>query len=93
MIDPIRRHAVIVNPLGLHLRAAALFTQLARRFQAEVRVRCDGREVDGRSTLDLVTLAAGCGTTLEIEASGIDSEALLDALSDLIEAGFHEANI
>jgi phosphocarrier protein len=84
------RQVEIVNPLGLHLRAAEKFVHLALQFQTEVRVHHGAKTVDGKSILDLATLAAECGTRLELEASGQDAEAALDALAELVAAQFHE---
>lgn len=83
-----RREKEITNTLGLHLRAATRFVQLSQRFQAKVRVSYDGRAADGRSILDLMMLAAGCGARLELEATGPDAEEATDALCALIEQGF-----
>ena len=85
-----RREVEITNTLGLHLRAAAKFVSLAQQFQAEIRVACDGRKASGRSILDLATLAADCGSRLELDADGSDAEAALDALTDLIGRRFDE---
>ncbi len=87
---PIRCEREIVNALGLHLRAADQFVRLAQQFQAEVRVSLEGKVANGKSILDLATLAAGCGCRLELEANGPDAEVALAALSGLIEARFHE---
>jgi phosphotransferase system HPr (HPr) family protein len=73
------------------MRAAAQFVCLTQQFQSSVRVFCDGRAADGRSVLDLLMLAAGCGTRLELDASGLDAEEAIAALCALIEARFHEA--
>ena len=86
------RHVEITNPLGLHLRLADRFVRLAHRFQAEIRVSRDGHTVNGKSILDLATLAAACGTRLELEARGDDAEQALAALCELIAAGFDEAD-
>jgi phosphotransferase system HPr (HPr) family protein len=80
----IRRSAAIANPLGLHLRTADQFVRLARAYEAPIRVRYGDKAVDGKSILDLVTLAAACGATLEIEASGPDAAAALEALATLL---------
>ena len=85
-----RRQVEITNALGLHLRPADRFVRLASRFQAEVRVEADGRVINGKSILDLTTLAAECGTRLEIEARGPDAEAAVTALADLVAARFYE---
>jgi phosphocarrier protein HPr len=83
----IRSQAVIIDPLGLHLRPAAKLVALARSFRSEIRVISKGTMVNGKSVLELVTLAVGCGTTLEITAHGPDAEEAVAALSGLIVAG------
>jgi phosphocarrier protein len=85
-----RRQGELTNALGLHLRAATQFVRLSERFQAKVRVSCNGRAADGRSILDLVLLAAECGARLELEATGPDAEEATAALCALIEVGFDE---
>ena len=85
-----RRQVEITNPLGLHLRPADKFVRLAYTFQSEIRVHCLGRQINGKSILDLTTLAAECGTMLELEAIGPDAEAAVSALAELVEARFHE---
>ncbi|MEJ7638657.1 MAG: HPr family phosphocarrier protein [Singulisphaera sp.] len=84
-----RRRVVVVNAYGLHMRPAGKFVGLANSFRSEVRVDSGGAEVNGKSILDMVGLAAECGTTLDLEARGPDAEAALDALADLVAAGFH----
>ncbi len=84
------RHVEIVNAFGLHLRAADKFVRLAGHFQADVQVAFDGRKASGRSILDLSTLAAACGSRLELETAGPDAEAAMNALTSLIESGFDE---
>ena len=85
-----RRQMEITNTLGLHLRAASQFVQLSRQFRAEVRVFCNGRAADGGSILELMTLAAGCGASLELEVNGPEAEEAIAALFELIECRFHE---
>ena len=63
-----RRQVEIVNELGLHLRAARIFSRLAQQYQAEVRVHLNGRTANGKSILDLTMLIAECGTRLDLEA-------------------------
>jgi phosphocarrier protein len=83
-----RRHVEMTNAFGFHLRVASRFAELAQQFRAAVRVHCNGRAADGRSILDLLTLAAECGARLELEATGPDAEAAADALCALIRDGF-----
>lgn len=87
---PARRRVVIVDVLGLHMRPADKFVTLAKTFRSDIVVICRGSMADGKSILDLATLAAGCGTTLDIEAHGPDAEDAVAALADLILAGLDE---
>ena len=82
-----RREIEIVNTLGLHLRAANKFVRLAREFQASVAVTHDGREVNGKSILDLATLAVESGSRVAVNAEGSDALAAVDALTALILQG------
>ncbi len=85
-----RRQVEITNRLGLHLRLAAQFVTLARRFQSEIRVLYQGTACNGKSILDLTTLAAECGTRLDLEACGPDADAAVEALADAVAARFHQ---
>jgi phosphocarrier protein len=85
-----RRTVEITNSLGLHLRPADKFVKLALQYQAEVRVHYNGKEFNGKSILDLTTLAAECGTRLELEARGPDAVAAVEALAELVSARFYE---
>jgi phosphocarrier protein len=85
-----RAQVTVANARGLHARAAALFAKTAQGFAARVRVRKAELEVDGTSIMDLMMLAAGPGSALEIEADGADQEKALAALIALVEAHFHE---
>ena len=82
------RQVEIVNAYGLHMRPAGKFVKLASSFQSEVWVDHRGTRANGKSILDMTTLAAECGTRLDLEARGPDAEPALDALSDLVAAGF-----
>ena len=70
------------NRLGLHARPAALFVQTASRFQSQIRVIKDDQEVDGKSIMGLMVLAAETGSRIRIVAEGTDEIAALDALKD-----------
>lgn len=80
----------IVNPLGMHARPAAEFVKLANRFKAHIAVRKDDLEVNGKSIMGMMMLAAERGSELRIRAEGDDAEAALEALSALVRAGFGE---
>ena len=85
-----RRQVVIVDALGLHMRPADKFVTLAKTFCSDIVVICRGARANGKSILDLATLAAECGTTLDIEAQGSDAEDAVADLADLIIAGLNE---
>lgn len=82
--------STIVNRRGLHARAAGKLVQTAARFQSTVTLLAKGREVNARSILGVMMLAAGIGTPVTLRAEGEDADAALDALIDLINRGFDE---
>lgn len=82
----------IINTKGLHARASAKFVETVERFDAIARVRRDGMEVSGDSIMGLMMLAAGCGSTIEIEVEGAEAEGLAEALRALVSGRFDEAN-
>jgi phosphocarrier protein len=84
------REVTVVNQLGLHARAAARFVHLATRYQARIRVARDSREMDGKSIMGILLLAASRGTTLTITASGADEQDAIEALAALVASGFGE---
>jgi phosphocarrier protein HPr len=80
----------VVNRLGMHARAAAKFVHMATRFTARVRVTRDNREMDGKSIMGILLLAAARGTTITISADGLDEREAVDALVGLVQSGFGE---
>lgn len=80
----------IRNKLGLHARAAVKFVNLANRFVASVKIVKDGDEIDGKSILGILTLAATQGTVIRLLTSGKDEEAAMAALVELIGNRFDE---
>lgn len=84
------KRVTIVNKLGLHARAAAKFVKLASRFEAQVCVRRDEQEVDAKSIMSVMMLAASRGVTLEIRARGDDAETAVEQLEQLIKDRFGE---
>jgi phosphocarrier protein len=81
----------IANPLGLHARAAAKFVHTAGRFASKIRVARGGREVDGKSIMGLLLLAASRGSSITITADGPDEQEAIAALCALVGRGFDEA--
>ncbi|HYB52348.1 MAG TPA: HPr family phosphocarrier protein [Thermoanaerobaculia bacterium] len=86
----IERELAIRNRLGLHARAAAKFVQTASRFKSAVKVRKNGEEVDGKSILGILLLAASQGTRIIVCVSGEDETDALAAVEDLVARSFDE---
>jgi phosphocarrier protein len=84
------QEVTVVNRLGMHARAAARFVHLATRFEARVKVARDGREMDGKSIMGLLLLAAARGSTITISADGADEQDAVAALAALVQSGFGE---
>jgi phosphocarrier protein len=80
----------IVNRLGLHARAAAVFVKTANRFSSDVLVRKDGDEVNGKSIMGVLMLAAAKGAEIEVEARGTDAAACVGAIGQIIAERFGE---
>lgn len=83
--------ALIVNPLGLHARPAAQLVRVASGFAADVRVAKDGMEVNGKSIMGVMMLAAECGSSVRVKAEGVDEVAAVEAICALIAQGFGES--
>jgi len=81
---------MVVNQLGMHARAAAKFVHLATRYHARVRVARESREMDGKSIMGILLLAAARGSTITISAEGSDEADAVDALTALVRSGFGE---
>ncbi len=88
MID---KRITIRNKLGLHARAAVKFVNMANRFGSSVKIVKDGHEIDGKSILGILTLAATQGSEVRLQVSGKDEKAALEALAELIDKRFDEA--
>lgn len=86
----ISQSVVVVNQLGIHARAAAKFVHVATRFESRVRVARQGREIDGKSIMGILLLAAARGSTITIWADGRDEHDAVAALVALVETGFGE---
>jgi phosphocarrier protein len=84
------RDLVVGNKLGLHARPAAMFVRVANRFSSDILVEKDGEEINGKSIMGLMLLAAGCGSRLKVTATGADANELVKALEELIARKFDE---
>ena len=85
------KRLVIQNRAGLHARPAALFVQTANKFESQIRVAKEDQEVDGKSIMGIMMLAAGKGTQIRITAQGIDEKEGLEGLKELISNKFGAA--
>jgi phosphotransferase system HPr (HPr) family protein len=86
-----RREFTIRNKLGIHARPAAQFVKTASRFTCEIAVEKDGEQVDGKSIMGLMMLAAGHGSILIVSADGDDAEEALSAIEGLVNRNFEES--
>jgi phosphocarrier protein len=84
------RDLVILNKLGLHARPAAMFVRVANRFSCDIWVEKDNEEVNGKSIMGLMMLAAGCGSRLRVAAVGDSAEEAIQELEQLIARKFDE---
>ena len=86
----LEKKVAIINRLGLHARAAAKFVKLANRFKASVKIEKDGIQIDGKSILGILTLAAVQGAEITLTISGTDEKPAMKTLVFLIENRFEE---
>ena len=89
-VQKIEKEIPIVNRLGLHARPAAMFVRIASRYRCEVWVAKEGEEVNGKSIMGMMMLAAGQGSKLRIRCEGFDADKALEELEELINARFNE---
>src|SRR5215475_7022468 len=86
----IEKDVPIINRLGLHARPAAMFVRIASRYRAEIWVSKEGEEVNGKSIMGLMMLAAGQGSKLRIRCEGLDANKAMEEIDALVKAGFNE---
>src|SRR6201984_1484893 len=86
----IEKELTILNRLGLHARPAAMFVRIASRYRSEIWVSKEGEEVNGKSIMGLMMLAAGQGSTLHVRCEGPDADKAMEEIEALIKAGFNE---
>lgn len=80
----------VVNKLGLHARASALLVKTASRFASEIKIEREGVEVNGKSIMGIMMLAAAKGSVIKVKVEGSDEAAVMQTLGDLIKNGFGE---
>ncbi|HIJ97136.1 MAG TPA: HPr family phosphocarrier protein [Desulfuromonadales bacterium] len=86
----LQKEFLIVNKLGLHARASALFVKTASRFASEVRLSREGIEVNGKSIMGIMMLAAAKGSIVSLSVDGADETEAMQTIGELIENGFGE---
>lgn len=86
----LQKEFLIVNKLGLHARASALFVKTASRFASEVRLSREGIEVNGKSIMGIMMLAAAKGSIVSLSVDGTDETEAMQTIGELIENGFGE---
>ena len=86
----VERTVQIMNKNGLHARPAAEIVKIAAKFTSEITLKRDDMEVNGKSIMGVMMLAAECGSSLQLRADGADAEQALEALSTLIANKFGE---
>ncbi len=80
----------VLNPLGLHARAAAQLVKVTARLKCDVQLTCDGQEVNGKSIMGVLTLAAAQGSDVKVSCAGADAEAGMEQIAAVFAAGFYE---
>ena len=88
--ETLSREVVVANAQGLHARPADLLAREARKWRSRIEFVADSQRVDGKSILELLTLAAEAGTRLVVEATGPDAREALEAIGGLFERKFNE---
>jgi len=86
----VEKEITIVNRLGLHARPAAMFVRIAGRFRCEIWVEKEGEQINGKSIMGLMMLAAGQGSKLHIRCEGPDADKAMEELEELINKKFDE---
>jgi len=88
--ETLTREVVVANSQGLHARPADMLAREARKWQSRIELVADAQRADGKSILEVLTLAAEAGTRLVVEATGPDAQQALEAIGSLFERGFNE---
>jgi phosphocarrier protein HPr len=88
---PVERSVKIVNEAGIHARPAAEIVKTAARFRSEITILKDGLDVNAKSIMGVMMLAAECGSTVLLKADGDDAQAAVEAIAQVVESGFGES--
>ena len=88
--EQVQKQVTIVNRLGMHARPAAMFVRIASRYRCEIWVEKEGEQINGKSIMGLMMLAAGQGSKLTIRCQGADADRAIEELEQLIANKFSE---
>ena len=88
--DTVEKTCTVRNKMGLHARPAALIVQTANKFACDVTLEKDGQNVNGKSIMGVLMLAAAKGTTVMVRAEGDEAQKCAEAIAELFEKGFNE---
>jgi phosphocarrier protein len=86
----VEKEITVINRLGLHARPAAMFVRIASRYRSEIWVEKEGEQINGKSIMGLMMLAAGQGSKLLIRCEGPDADRAMQEIEDLINRRFNE---
>lgn len=86
----IKQELKIINELGIHARPAGMLANTASRFSCDIKLLKDGMEVNAKSIMGVMTLAAGCGSIIEVTTKGKDEEEAMKAIEQLFAQKFDE---
>jgi phosphocarrier protein len=89
--ETIEKECTVRNKMGLHARPAALIVQTANKFPCDVTLMKDGQDVNGKSIMGVLMLAAAQGTTVTVKTEGEQAKQCSDAIAELFEKGFNES--
>lgn len=83
----IKKTVTLTNPEGLHARPAALFVKEANKFESNLNIESDGRTVNGKSIIGIMSLGAFHGETITLIATGSDAQEMVESLAELLDQG------
>ena len=86
----IKQEMKIINELGIHARPAGMLANTASRFACDIKLLKDGMEVNAKSIMGIMTLAAGCGSIIEVTTKGKDEAEAMKAIEELFAQKFDE---
>lgn len=86
----VSEHLTVVNKLGFHMRPAGEFVKAMAKFKSDVNILVNGKDVDGKSIMNVMAACIKCGSEIEIQCTGPDEVEMLKAASELVNSGLGE---